>query len=254
MRAYWAFTKKEFMESVSTYRLLILVCIFIMFGIMNPLIAKMTPQLVKEFMPAGMHMAIPEPSVADPWLQFFKNVGQMGLAVLAILFSGMIAGEIQKGTLVLMVTKGLSRTTVLCSKFTVSVLLWTVSYVLCFGITYGYTAYFWNTEGIQNLMPALLGVWLFGVLLLASDLLGSVLSKSSYTSLLFTGSLVAVMFLVNIIPKIQKYNPIRLAAETSGLISGSLRLSDFYTAFASAGGMILLFFLLSVLIFRKKQL
>lgn len=254
MRAYWAFTKKEFMESAATYRLLILVCIFLLFGVMNPLIAKMTPQLVKEFMPAGMKMALPEPSAVDSWMQFFKNVGQMGLAVLAILFSGMIAGEIQKGTLVLMVTKGLSRTTVLCSKFTVSVLLWTVSYVFCVGITYGYTVYFWNADEIQNLMPALLGVWLFGVLLLASDLLGSVLSKSSYTSLLFTGGLVAVMFLVNILPKVQKYNPIRLVSEPTGLISGSPKLSGFYTAFAATGGMILLFLLLSVLVFRKKQL
>ncbi|MBS7007762.1 ABC transporter permease subunit [Anaerostipes sp.] len=254
MRAYWAFTKKELMESVSSYRLLILACVFILFGIMNPLIAKMTPELVKEFMPEGLNMAVPEPTAVDSWLQFFKNVGQIGLAVLDILFSGMIAGEMQKGTLVLMVTKGLSRVTVLCSKFTVSVLLWTVSYVLCYGITYGYTAYFWNGDNIRNLMPALFGVWLFGVLLLASGLLGSVLSGNSYTSLLFTGGLVAAMFLVNIIPKIQKYNPVRLVSEPSGLISGSLKLSDISAGFVTAGSMILIFFLLSVLIFRKKQL
>lgn len=82
-------------------------------------------------------------------------------------------------------------------------------------------------EGIDHLVAALLGVWLFGVLLLASDLLGSVISKSSYSSLLFTGIMVAVMFLLNIVPKIQEFNPIRLVSEPYGLITGTLRLSDF---------------------------
>ena len=216
MRAYWAFTKKELLESICTYKLLILGCIFLMFGFMNPVIAKITPELVKSFM------------------QFFKNVPQMGLAVLAILFSGMMAGEIQKGTLVLMVTKGLSRTAVLCSKFTVAVLLWTASYAVCTGVTYGYTVYFWKMEGIDHLVAALLGVWLFGVLLLASDLLGSVISKS--------------------VPKIQEFNPIRLVSEPYGLITGTLRLSDFSGNFLAAGVLLLILLVLSGAAFGKKQL
>ena len=254
MRGYWAFTKKELLESMCTYKLLILGCIFLMFGFMNPIVAKITPELVKNIMPGGISLNLPAPSATDSWMQFFKNVPQMGLAVLAILFSGMMAGEIQKGTLVLMVTKGLSRAAVLCSKFTVAVMLWTVSYVACIGVTYGYTVYFWNMEGIKNLLPALLGVWLFGVLLLASDLLGGVLSKSSYSSLLFTGILVAVMFLLNIVPKIQEYNPIRLVSEPYGLITGTLSVSDFSWNFLSTGVLILILLILSGTAFRKKQL
>lgn len=254
MRSYWAFTKKELLESICTYKLLILGCIFLMFGIMNPLVAKMTPELVKNFMPEGMSIALPAPSAVDSWMQFFKNVPQMGLAVLAILFSGMMAGEIQKGTLVLMVTKGLSRAAVLCSKFSVAVFLWTLSYMMCAGVTYGYTIYFWKLENISHLIPALMGVWLFGVLLLASDLLGSVLSKSSYASLLFSGSMVAVMFLLNIVPKIRKYNPIRLAAEPYSLITGSLRISDFSWSFVSTGALLAVLLILSGITFRKKQL
>lgn len=254
MRAYWSFTKKELLESISTYKLLILGCIFLMFGFMNPIIAKITPELVKSFMPGGISIDLPAPSVADSWMQFFKNVPQMGLAVLAILFSGMMAGEIQKGTLILMVTKGLSRGAVLCSKFTVAVLLWTVSYVMCTGVTYGYTVYFWGMDGIKNLPAALLGVWLFGILLLAFDLLGSVISKSSYSSLLFTGIMVAGMFLLNIVPKIQKFNPIRLASEPYGLITGTLRISDFSWSFFTTGVLLLILLVLSGIVFRKKQL
>jgi ABC-2 type transport system permease protein len=225
-----------------------------MFGFLNPVIAKITPELVKSFMPGGISIDLPSPSAADSWMQFFKNVPQMGLAVLAILFSGMMAGEIQKGTLVLMVTKGLSRTAVLCSKFTVAVLLWTASYAVCTGVTYGYTVYFWKMEGIDHLVAALLGVWLFGVLLLASDLLGSVISKSSYSSLLFTGIMVAVMFLLNIVPKIQEFNPIRLVSEPYGLITGTLRLSDFSGNFLAAGVLLLILLVLSGAAFGKKQL
>ena len=103
-------------------------------------------------------------------------------------------------------------------------------------------------------MPALLGVWLFGVLLLASDLLGSVISKSSYSSLLFTGIMVAVMFLLNIVPRIRKFNPMRLVSEPYGLITGALKTSDFSRSFLMTGVLLLILLVLSGIAFQKKQL
>ena len=42
-----AFLKKEWMELVRTGRLLLLLLIFILFGIMNPAIAKLTPWMME---------------------------------------------------------------------------------------------------------------------------------------------------------------------------------------------------------------
>ena len=51
MRAYLAFTKKEFTESFRTYKLVIMLAVFLLFGIMNPLFAKLTPALLETWPP-----------------------------------------------------------------------------------------------------------------------------------------------------------------------------------------------------------
>ncbi len=97
---------------------------------MNPLTAKITPQLVENFMPEGMIVNLGEPTALDSWMQFYKNVPQLGLVVLVILFSGMMSQEYSKGTLINMLTKGLARRSVILSKLTVALVMWTAAYVI----------------------------------------------------------------------------------------------------------------------------
>ena len=47
MRTLGAFLKKEWMEQIRNSRLLILVLLFLLFGIMNPAVAKITPWLME---------------------------------------------------------------------------------------------------------------------------------------------------------------------------------------------------------------
>ena len=120
MRAYIAFTKKELLESLRTYKLLIMFMVFIFFGMLAPLTAKLTPKLLESIMTEGMQIIVGEPTAFDSWAQFFKTVSQMGFIVVTILFSGMMANEFNGGTFINILTKGLSRSTVILSKFTVA--------------------------------------------------------------------------------------------------------------------------------------
>lgn len=253
MKSYVAFTKKEFSEATHTYKLLIMECVFLLLGMMNPITAKITPQLIKSFMPAGMNITIPEPTALDSWAQFFKNVPQLGLIVLVIIFSGSMANEFSHGTLINMLTKGLSRHVVLLSKFTMEVSLWTAGYVLCFGLTDIYTAYFWSGDGIKNIVFAVFCLWLFGILLLSCMLFAGVLIKSNYGCLLVTGGFVAVLFLINIIPKLQKYNPIMLASKNMSLLTSEMTVSDFKFSILLCCIAIIVFLASAVALFQKKQ-
>ena len=135
MTGYGAFVKKEFMEFYRSHKLLIILAVFLLLGMMNPLTAKITPQLVENFMPEGMIVNLGEPTALDSWMQFYKNVPQLGLVVLVILFSGMMSQEYSKGTLINMLTKGLARRSVILSKLTVALVMWTAAYVICTGIS-----------------------------------------------------------------------------------------------------------------------
>lgn len=253
MKAYLAFTKKEFVENVRTYKLLIMVIVFLLFGMMNPITAKITPQLLKDFMPSGIQINIAEPTAMDSWAQFFKNVPQMGLIVLVIVFSGIMANEFSRGTLINVLTKGLSRFTVILSKFTMAVSVWTMSYLVCFAVSYGYTLYFWK-DRIPNVVFSVFCLWLFGVLLIASIMLGGVVFRNSYGCLLLTGGFVALLFLINIVPKIQKYNPIMLISGNMGLLRNQSMPSDFTIPIIICCIAAVLLIASSAAIFNRKQI
>lgn len=254
MRCYVAFIKKEFVENVRTYKFYIMIAVFLLLGMMNPITAKITPQLLKSFMPEGVSIAINDPTALDSWAQFFKNVPQMGLIVLVIIFSGIMANEFSRGTLINVLTKGLPRSLVILSKFTMAAVLWTLNYILCFGVTYGYTAYFWNNDSVRNIGFSAFCLWLFGVLLLAVILFGGVLFKNNYGSLLFTGGLSVLMLLMNIAPKLQKFNPITLASKNMALLTGNMTISDFRTSVLICCAVTIAFLAAAIMIFNKKQI
>lgn len=113
MRNYSAFLKKEILEYTKTYKLLIMLMVFAFFGITNPLMAKLMPEILGSLMEDSITMILPEATAFDAWTQFFKNATQIGLSVMVIIFSSVLSSELSKGTLINMLTKGLSRTAVI---------------------------------------------------------------------------------------------------------------------------------------------
>ncbi|MCR5726349.1 MAG: ABC transporter permease subunit, partial [Lachnospiraceae bacterium] len=107
-----AFIKKEWMELTRTGKLLILGIIFIFFGILNPAMAKLTPWLYEmlqdQFSEQGLKVGEVTVTAMTSWTQFYKNAPMLVIAMI-LLTSGILTGEYQKGTLIQVVTKGLSR-------------------------------------------------------------------------------------------------------------------------------------------------
>lgn len=252
MRAFIAFTKKEFVESVRTYKLLIVFSVFLLFGMLNPVTAKITPEILSAFMPEGVTITLLDPSSIDSWVQFYKNMSTQ-IIMFIIVFCGIVANELSKGTLVNMITKGLSRKTVILSKFTAIFMIWTLSYILCFAVTWAYTSYLLPGE-LQNIIFSASCMWLYGVLLIAVMLFGGVLFSNIYGSLLVTGGFAVLLMLLNIIPKMQKYNPHRLSSDNLGLLTNSISLSDLYMPIAICLLIIILVITLTLIVFNKKKI
>lgn len=254
MKGYIAFTKKEFMEYFRSYKLLIILLVFLLLGFMNPISAKYLPQLVESFLPAGMRMDIPEPVIADAWTQFFKNVPQIGLVVMVIMSSGVVSQELGRGTLLPVLTKGLKRKTVWLSKFTGVALLWSIGYYLAFAVTFFYSFLFWDKTTVPELGPAIFFAWLFGLLLLSMVLLGSTMSKSYAGGLLLAGVVVLAGMLMSMLHGISRYSPVRLVSENMSLIDGTLKAKEFLPAAAVAAALMVAAVLAGIVLFDKKQL
>jgi ABC-2 type transport system permease protein len=67
---------KEMTEQWRTYRLLIVAAVMVVFGLASPLLAKLTPDLLKSIpgLPPGLAEAIPVPTLADAVIQYVKNM------------------------------------------------------------------------------------------------------------------------------------------------------------------------------------
>ncbi|MCE5344189.1 MAG: ABC transporter permease subunit [Eubacteriales bacterium] len=254
MNAFTAFFKKELSEAAHTHKLTVMGLVFLLFGMMNPLTAKVLPDILAGVMPDGITITLATPTALDSWAQFFKNVPQMGLIVMVLLYGGMLANELSRGTLTQLLTRGLPRKTVVLAKFSAASLVWTAAYALCFFVTYAYTVYFWPEGSTTGLPLAAFSLWVFGLMLLSTLLLGGVLFKNSYGCLLLTGGLVALLSLLNILPAMQAVNPMVLPSNGMALLSGTFPASGFVTPLLVTGAIIMSMLSGTIFLFNRKAL
>ena len=256
MRSFFAFFRKELIESARSGKLMILGVLFFAFGVMNPAVAKLTPWMLElmaeELAESGMSVGEVSVDALTSWTQFFKNI-PMALIAFVFLYSSTLTREYESGTLVLMLTRGLARGKVLLAKTLLISIVWSAGYFLCFGVTYAYNAFYWDNSIAQSLGAAVTYWWLFGVLVVAMMMLFSVLSKSYSGVLLGTGGSVLAMYIISLIPKAAKYMPTKLMNGME-LLTGVSSTSDFTAAIVVTSGAVITCIALALPIFNKKQI
>lgn len=251
-----AFLKKEWMELCRSGRLLVLLFLFSLFGIMNPALAKLTPWLIEALSESLAQAGIAAVSVTvdamSSWTQFYKNI-PLGMVLFILLCGGSFTTEYQKGTLIPVVTRGLSRRKIVMAKSLLLFALWTVMYWLCFGITFGYNAYFWDNGIADNLYFAAALTWLFGVWITAFFLFFSAAAHSSTQALTATGAIVMGVYLLSMFPRFGRFLPIKLMDGMS-LLQGAASYEDYSVSIAAAVFLIFLCIIAAVIFFERKRL
>lgn len=256
MKSWTAFFKKELLECVRSGKIVILGVLFILFGIMNPAIAKLTPWLFEllsdSLAESGMIFTEITIDALTSWTQFFKNV-PIVLIVFILLYSGIFTKEYESGTLILVLTKGLSRYKVVLAKSALLFLLWTIGYWLCFAVTYGYNAYFWDNGIAIGLLPAAAYWWLFGIWVVCLIVFFSVLCHNYHGVLLGTGGSVLGAYIIGLFPRFSEYTPTALM-NGAFLLTGSESADIYVKAIVITVVMGLVCFFASIPIMNKKQL
>lgn len=240
------------LSRIVNYRFLILFAVFLIFGIMSAFLAKFTPEILSA-LAADMEMTS-EPVALDAWKQFYKNISGVGFSAFIILFGSCLSNEYSKGTLVLMVTKGLSRKAVILAKYTVAAALMTISYWIGYAAAYGYTALLWNDNHLSNVAFAAVSLWIIGFLYLSILMIGCVIFRQTFTSILFTGGIVAIISLLGMIEPIAKFNPLILTSKNIDLISGEAVPAEFMIPAVISIALSILGVLIAIRLFNKKQL
>lgn len=256
MSTWIAFWKKEWMELVRGGKLLILLLISTLFGVMNPAIAKLTPWLMESMADSlqdtGLQVTAVTVDAMTSWAQFYKNM-PMALIVVVLFLGGMFTQEYQRGTLVLVLTKGFPRRKVYTVKTMIALLMWTICFWISFGITWFYNSYYWDNGIVSHILPAAALFWLFGIWVLLLVVFFSALFSETSGVLAGTGAILVLSYVAAIFPKVQDFLPVKLLGVQELLLES--------TAVGDYGQAVLVTVLMSaaaaiagMLLFEKKRI
>ncbi|MCA9973786.1 MAG: YhfC family intramembrane metalloprotease [Anaerolineales bacterium] len=218
LRLFGVALRKELRQQWHTRRVLIVMAVFVLFGLGSPLLAKYTPQMLTMIEGAEQFAdLIPQPTTADSLAQYVKNITQFGFLIAILLGMGAVAGEKERGTAALILSKPLPRWAFVLSKFTAQALVYAAAFAAAGLGAYYYTAILFEPFhfGAFLLGNGLLLLWL--LTFTAVTLLGSTLggSTSSAAGIALVGAI--VLLLAGSIPPLAPFAPSSLIAGASQL-------------------------------------
>lgn len=254
MRYFKVFLKKEVLENTRNYKGFIIIIIFLFLGIISPITAKYTPEIIKSVQLEGMEMKIPIPTWIDSWGQFYKNISQIGLVVTIAIFLGIMSKEYQNNTIVNLVTKGVSREAIIISKYTSMVLLYTVAFLVAILANIIYTKVYFDKIISQKVVITLLLIYLFYIFLLGLIMFVSTISKRESNSILYILVFFIPLFIIRIIPNTNKYNPLTLFLNSTDILIGKLSLNDILPAIITTIIGLIVTLIGSIYVFNRKEI
>ena len=190
------FLGKEIVELLRTWRLPVIGGVVLFFALTGPVLALLTPELLKSMQSSqpGVIIQVPEPIWRDAYAQWIKNLTQVVAFVTIIAAAGSVAGEVASGTAVLVLTKPVSRGGFVVAKVIALFALVSSPVLLGTLLTQGVTYIVFGEAPWAPLWEPTL-VWLvFAALLVAI----SVLLSSTVKTLAAAGIGVGVFFMLSL--------------------------------------------------------
>ena len=179
LRLFGTAVSKELREQWHSRRIIVVCAVFLLFGLTSPMLAKFTPELLKSIEGAEQFAdIIPEPTTADAMGQYIKNLTQFGFILVILLGMGAVAGEKDKGTAAMILSKPLTRWSFVLSKYMAQSLVYLLAIVLAAIGAFYYTLFLFEPLAMGPFFFGSLLLWLWLLVLAAMTLLGSSWGRS----------------------------------------------------------------------------
>lgn len=171
--------KKELTEQWRTKKILIMIIVFLFVSLSSPIFAKLTPELLKGLSVQGMKIELPTPTYLDALDQIIKNISQIALLVLVFVVAGAVSDEKNKKTLEILLTKPISRTNFILSKFFSNYISLGLVFIPSMILFYLYTISLFKSFSLINfaIMSAVVLIYIF--MIISITILASTILKSS---------------------------------------------------------------------------
>lgn len=251
------FLKKEMREYAKTWKAIVLLLSFLAAAFLSPVIMYFIPKLFEVLgtsFDSGPYAALFQPTMENSYIQLFANQAEMGFIALLVIAALSITGERSKGTAILTLTKGLSRSSFVLAKFLTHVIWYTIAYVLSYGVFLGICQVLFG-KCINATALALMGLYYFyGIFLLSTGMLAGCLAKKTLGAMGISFLVYVVMMLVASLPYIGEFVPGYLSVAPGSVLIGTLSMSDLLVSTLECILGSGLFLFLGIAQFRRQEL
>ncbi len=242
LKLFYITLRKEGLYQWRSKRAMIVWAVFLVFGMMSPLIAKFTPQLLRNLEGAEqIAELIPEPSTVDAVGQFVQNLTQFGFILVILLGMGAIANEKEKGTAAMVLSKPLPRWAFVVSKYVSQSIVYLIGFLLALIAAFYYTQYLFG--GLDPIgFTAASGLLLLWILVFASvTLLGSAIGRTTAIAagIALLGSI--ILLIIGVIPNYGALAP-------AGLINWAGQLALNENGPANAGSLVMSLVIITIMV------
>ena len=216
MNGFAALLRKDLLEQWRTFRLPAMGLVFLIFGLMSPLLAKYSPEVVEQF--AGdIEISFPTPTSKDAIDQIIRNLAQTGPIAAILLGMGVIANEKQRGTAALVLTKPVTRSAFIVAKFLGLMATLGSGVILGCAAGYVYTAILFEPPGVGGYTLFTLLILLSVTVYAAITFLSSTVLKSALPAAGVGLAALAITVALAALPGIGSLMPVGLYAPARDL-------------------------------------
>ncbi|MBN2168941.1 MAG: ABC transporter permease subunit [Actinobacteria bacterium] len=201
---------KDTLEQFKTYRFLIAVVVFLMFGLASPVLMKMLPRMIPVTeTQGGLQMKIiGEAALTDAASQYLGLIGQMGILLVIIFAMGAVAGGGSCRVASMLLSKPVSRRDYLLSKYFVNGAMFIISIAVGTIAFYGYSVVLYGYFSPAGVPLFIICTGVFFLFVLALTILFSTLMNSSAAA---GGLALLSVFILSVIPgyfkSIKRFGP-----------------------------------------------
>ena len=248
-----AFFRKELLEIRKTSKIYIIPLLFLLFGFASPVVTRLLPDILAGL--SGLEIALPEMSWVDAFDQFFKNLNQIGIIAVLLVFMGTVAEEKHRGTAVMILSKPVSRTAFVLAKFGAAALLLLFSLIPAYLACYIYTKVLFGEASLFLTLQAALLFAAYALYVLGLTVGASAVMKTPAAA---GGVSVALLILNMIFPALwrdlARFFPGSLTGYPKSLLTGALSLAEALPAVLSALVLTLFFLGAGIYLFKKQEI
>jgi len=250
--------KKNLLEMVRNKRIIIFSAVFVVIAVISALTAKYLPALL-EFLLSGIEdgglgsLLVFEANVANSYVQYIANFGEVCVLLVGIMFAGTIVKEKSKGTYASLKMNRVKDSQIVLSHLVGQIILISVSYLVSVAIfVLSNILLFKQIMGVRGFV-VLTYIYLLMLVTICFALFISCLSKKSSIAYLLIILSYFVFGLLEVLPRINRVNPMHLLTLSTNLMYyEEYSLNEHLLTSLTTLGLCIIFVIISLFIVKNK--